>query len=107
MKCTCGVEISEHLAGECLDALVGEKVMGWDVEETGWYIHNGWKPSTDIACVMEVWDNIIEDDWAMLMEQDAGKVLVTITDGEEYYEGHADTKSLAICRAALAMDAHD
>jgi hypothetical protein len=29
MICSCGVEVAEHPASRCLDALVAERVMGW------------------------------------------------------------------------------
>jgi len=64
--CTCGIDIMEHPASRCLDALVAEKVMGWEVQGNVILMPDGdfsylvpdlgghWTPSQDISDAMEV-----------------------------------------------------
>jgi hypothetical protein len=102
MECPyCGTTLEEHQAGECFDAWVVEKVLGWErfespnfqgkyVYQVGHYMYStsqAWfgqfSPSSDIVDVYLVWEKLSEE---------AKNALVA--DDQVY-------NPLAICKKAL------
>jgi len=88
------MRVDEMEAGRELDALVAEKVMGWEYEARSLF-----RPSQDIAAAWEVVEKLKMccgyshgrgDPFAMLECEKFSTLVVC-----------ADTVSLAICRAAL------
>jgi hypothetical protein len=114
------MQTTELPAGQELDALIAERVMGWHVERYAtygapsdhWHDATGsrvassdWSPSTDIAAAWQIVERLRLFDSAV-----GGKVLWQDEDtwhvGHLFWEqlqsdAHADTPMLAICRAAL------
>ena len=99
--------IDEMPAGRELDALVAEKVMGWDHYPSKHEIVPAY--STDIAAAWEVVEKMRSDDWWAQIAQDNTDIWdAKLWRGEpdrwfptmETY-GNAPTAPLAICRATL------
>lgn len=113
---TCGIEIINHPADRCLDALVAERVMGivsnvgvvgWMLDSRGYTVRVP-EYSTDIAAAWQVVEKLdftivkVDEGWMVgkldinAFTNDSGVVYGCIYD-----PGLAETAPLAICRAAL------
>jgi len=100
--CTCGIDIMDHPASRCLDALVADKLFGivkksWDFEFTlkhySSYISDAW----------EVVD-MFEDISISKNTSPAGKWEVIGNIKGEPVCIYSDELPLAICRAALLTE---
>lgn len=116
------MNIDKMEAGRELDALVAEKVMGWNVCGTADNDRAGIAPgqtasavrippySTDIAAAWEVVERIIEIEkakktylpvFSVQMAPDGFSAVLQVGMGCEIVVENSSTASLAICRAAL------
>ena len=119
--CTCGIDINNHPASDCLNLLVAEKVMGWYVSPSG-LVSSRNKPgdfvidaceetpfSTDIAYAWLVVEKILELPCSVNIQRDfhsdgnhtACYIHEYPRDDTPLIMAHAKTTPLAICRAAL------
>src|SRR6266404_817961 len=105
---------SELKAGRALDAIIAEKVMGWERIEgdiaTIWSLDNSAydfqevpKYSADIAAALQVYDKAFGEELHICLRKIHGEWRV---DRHWFEDGHeaiasAPTLALAICRAAL------
>jgi hypothetical protein len=103
------MQTDELVAGRELDALVAEKVMGWDRRLwAGRFYWSGpysdrerFSPSMDIAAAWEVVERVWQEEWVLRRFLGSWQIL----DGDPL-DNHrvlasAETAPLAICRAAL------
>ena len=110
--CTCGIKIINHPASRCLDALVAEKVMGWEKNTTDTHYGGNWekdgklmggiyywKPSTDISAALEVFE---KSDLKAIEKRKGGYCVASDFDEQGYLFGYNPSAlPLAISRAAL------
>jgi hypothetical protein len=120
-------EILKLPSGRNLDALIAEKVMGWQPSILGNYPWQMVEPkgdiakvklcpyySTDIAATWDVVEKMFEfvqtdgdySDWLFIggnSKKDWLVVLNELSWTDERIDVHADTFPLAICRAALLL----
>lgn len=92
-------------AGQELDALVAEKVMGWKLEEdTG---ATPFCPSKDIAAAWLVIEKFLPEKVVQVQYYNVAEHgwCWVISIGHQW--SYAKTASLAICRAALRVVEHD
>ena len=126
MNCPhCNVHVDEHEAGRCMDAWVATEVMGIPVESAmgytvKWLLDDcNYKPeefpyefyhcrrySTDIAAAWQAVEKLAaSEDWdehpVDVHKNYAFKDMWTAHFRDYSVVAHADTASLAICRAAL------
>ena len=113
-------EILNMEAGREMDALIAEKVMGWDVhphrthyinrdaknEHPYFVICGDFEPSTDIAAAWQVVEKMSSrKDWdehpVCIVRNYAFKDMWTVELRDYDFDATAETAPLAICRAAL------
>ena len=119
-------EVLAMKPGRELDALVAEKVMGWEyfpAQATGMFVrlgyffdpvsgeaHHHWSPSTDISAAWEVVEKMSEQ-WPQyqLAKIEDGWSVMWGFDGYGWPEATGKTAPEAICKAALlaVMDGKD
>ena len=101
----CGVNVSEHEAGRCLDAWVAEAV-GWSDTTTNRHEPQVPHYSTDIAAAWEVVGRVAEKYYVDIGVYKRGAQVQINNYGDDGWEDwagsiRADTAPLAICCAAL------
>jgi hypothetical protein len=116
-------EILNMPAGKEMDALIGEKVMGWHLipdeytdddegikhwaqmwlDKDNKLMHNKYSPSTDISFAWEVVEKIKEKGRLyLIVSDDIGyKAEILLNDPVPMAIAECDTAPLAICRSAL------
>lgn len=122
-------EILNMPAGDEIDILVGENVMGWHkywderikcflwhnkenksaTFVSGSFFHD-WSPSTDIEAAWEVVDKAVYFELSQPQNyEDKSWYCAMALEGTRTHDAQADTAPLAICRAALlaVMDLED
>jgi hypothetical protein len=115
------IDIDKLEAGQALDQLVAEKVMGWTLKkigdhrvwgQTGWAPAGNYTtgekvfaPSTDIAAAWEVVErlNKLHIDVDVHSNASGKKSVVAWGQVESVNSGHVLSVPLAICRAALKV----
>lgn len=119
------MNIDEMEAGREMDAMVAEKVMGWERGAVCWMIPNNtpgerigplideWQPSTDIAAAWEAVEKCLLLGYGLNIrkafydeEEDRWYIAVTInlknkSSSVARFTVFDETAPLAICRAAL------
>ncbi len=114
-------EILSMPAGQKMDALVAEKVMGYErrdckldgehdypcITKDGWLIpicqpgqFGNWSPSTDIAAAWEVVEKMRGELDEIVLDRDGDWRCYFIVNNVEFF-AYAKEAPLAICRAAL------
>lgn len=97
--------------GRELDALVAEKVMGWQVGSSiyPWLVVDGkvtqrlaeWSPSTDIAAAWEVLTSPKFCCWVMKSDHESGLITAQVEHDGNRRIAQSETAPHAICLAAL------
>jgi hypothetical protein len=117
--------VSEHEAGQEMDALIAERVMGWGVNRADgrhWhtvgtqprrligrdccaekYAGGAWCPSTDIAAASQVVERVREQGYEAQMWSSKAGWRARFQNDESLHTASATTAPLAICRAALLV----
>ena len=116
MNCSnCGIDIAEHPANRCLDALIAEKVMRWNAlgtenppdawEDDGDNIHTweitifpSFRPSIDNSASMDVLDKF--GYWVIKKLGKDFNVYIENNDNVRSGLSEGTDLSLAVCRAA-------
>lgn len=104
-------------AGEALDRLVAERVMGWEPREDGYYWHRytqecpmrSWSPSTNIAHAWEVVECMRsrQNQFDVHLFGEYGTAFTCVfACGPARFDGRAPTAQLAICHAAVNAILH-
>jgi len=114
MTCpTCNTPIAEHPAGQCLDALVAERVMGWKrLKGDFWRTPEGLRYcrvdrySTDPDAMVELWEKLLGLARVNIYGSSVGTFTCEVIPPGDvgWVNVEAPTPMLALARAAVDYD---